>query len=140
MKQEDIVRPQGKLGVDLPDSEEGLFKLADYPLFDMELAADILGSEHLVKTVLVSLDKHIEPDLEKIKENYTKRNWEEIQRLVHKTKSSAEFGTVRLYFSLLFMERYLKAGYSRCQEDLYAQMLKIMAETLDELRNLGIIH
>jgi hypothetical protein len=52
--------------------------------------------------------------------------------LVHRTKSSAEFGTVRLYFALLFMERYLKQGLVIAQEALYAQMLKIMGEMLDE--------
>ena len=31
-------------------------------------------------------------------------------------------------------------GHNYCQEALYAQMLKIMGETLDELRNKGIIH
>ena len=41
MKINDIVHPQGKLGIDLPDTEDALFAISHYPLFDMELAVDI---------------------------------------------------------------------------------------------------
>lgn len=140
MKQDDLVHPQGKLGYDLPDSEESLFELEQYPLFDMELGIDVLGSESLVLTILESLDKEMNPDITRIKENHEKGNWEEVQKLTHKIKGGATYGTVRLYFALLFMERYLKAGHSNCQEALYTEMIRIMGETLDELRSKGIIH
>lgn len=139
MKQHEIVHPQGKLGTDLPDSEEALFELEHYPLFDRELGVDILGSEDLVLHVLESFDTELKPDIESLVEYHAKGNWDEIEKIAHKLKGGAAFGTVRLYFALLFLERYLKAGLIHCQEALYVQLLEVLEKTLKELKNKGII-
>lgn len=140
MKQHDLIHPQGKLGIDLPDKEEELFAMEQYPLFDMELAIDILGTRELVLAVLSSWDKDITLDIQAMHRAHSQGNWQEIEKLAHKLKSGALFGTVRLYFALLFMERYLKAGHLRSQNALYAQMIKIFDETLNELKKNHIFH
>lgn len=57
-------------------------------------------------------------------------DWKKVEKYTHKIKGGACYGTVRLYYALLYMERYLKAGHTKCAEALYAQMLRVIDETL----------
>lgn len=118
------------LGLDLPATEEQLFEIGKYALLDLEVGAKALGSEELVKEILVHFKKEgIDPDLENIKKARLANDWDTVGALTHKIKGGATFGTVRLYYALLFMERYLKAGHKRCAEQLYEQMMAVIEET-----------
>ena len=69
-----------------------------------------------MRNVLTSLDSQIMKDVRNIEATHDQKNWQEIERLAHKIKGIALYGTVRLYFAiLLFEERYLKAGHTTCQ-------------------------
>lgn len=139
MKKSDMVIPQGKLGRDLPDSEEDLFNIKYYPLFDREFAEDVIGNEANVKAIFISFFDDNEKDLNAIKVGFDCGDLEEVQRLAHKLKSSALYGTIRLHFSLLFLERYLQAGHTSCYKKLYTQMLETMNLTLRELETAGLM-
>ena len=57
-------------------------------------------------------------------------NWNEIEKLAHKIKSSALYcGTVRMKMACQYLERYQKAGHSRLQQELYRQLLRVLDET-----------
>ena len=58
-----------------------------------------------------------------------------LRTLAHKMKGGATYGTVRLYYALLYMERYIKAGHTRCLEQLYTQMLDTINDTVVTLDN-----
>ncbi len=46
-------------------------------------------------------------------------------------KGGVCYGTVRLYYACLYLERYQKAGHSECLEALYTQLLNTVDKTLD---------
>jgi hypothetical protein len=139
MKQSEFVIPQGKLGKDLPNKEEELFNIGHYPLFDMEFAVDVLGKEAVVKEIFKSFYEDNEKDLQDINVYFNSGDLAGVGRLSHKLKSSALYGTVRLQLAMLFLERYLHAGHTRCVEQLYTQMVEVMSLTCKELEKMKLI-
>lgn len=126
----------GKLGFDLPDTEAELFELHQYPLFDISLGEKVLGSREIVYEIMKDFKQsNIGDDLDKIKIAHARKDWATIEKLTHKIKGGSCFGTARLFYALLYMERYLKAGHSQCAEALYKQMLRIIDETVNYLEN-----
>ncbi len=126
----------GALGEDLPDTEQELFEISQYPILDMQVALKNLGSEGVARDIYKSLiAEGINEDLILIHKAHAVGDWKTVERLTHKMKGGACYGTVRLYYALLYMERYLKALHTRCAEDLYAQMLQVIDETVSYLVN-----
>ena len=120
--------------LDSSDTEKQLFDLDRYPLLDLNLGTNILGSEEIAKSILADLRKDgIEPDLGNLTNAYAKGDWETISALAHKMKGGASLGTIRLYHAFLNMERYKQARPNHCAEVLYAQMLQVIDETLEYL-------
>lgn len=127
----------GKLGIDLPDTEAQLFAINHHPLFDIETGEKILGSRELVLEVIKDFKKStLNEDLDAIKNAHTKGDWQTIEKLSHKLKGGACYGTVRLNYALLYMERYLKAGHTQAAEALYQQMIRVIDETAAYLEKL----
>lgn len=118
------------LGPDLPDTEAALFELDHYPLLDIEVGKKVVGSEALARDLLNDLIMVMPDDLSLIKKAHTQGNWKEVEELAHKMKGGSDFGTVRMHYALLYMERYLKAGHTKLLEELYAQMLQVIDETM----------
>lgn len=134
----------GVLGPDLPNTEEELFEIDKFPLFDIQVGLESIGSEETLRDILKSVKKEgILDDLAVIKKAHQQGDWDTIERLAHKIKGGACYGTVRLYYALLYMERYKKAGHSRCFEKLYEQMLNTINDTLlylDDFLNSTLTH
>lgn len=125
---------KGFLGIDLPDTEAELFTLNQHPIFDLNVGAKILGSEDMAIDLHRDFRKTtIGNDLNLMKRFYEEGDWMQIEQLSHKIKGGACYGTVRLYYALLYMERYLKAGHKNCVDELYNQMLGVIDETVDYL-------
>lgn len=139
MKHSDIVPPQGRLGIDLPDTEDELFEIDKYPLFDEEVGFEIFGDVTIVRKVLKSFEEDNIGYLRDIRQSHKVGNWIELQRLVHKLKNSALYGTVRLYFAILFLERYLKTCRNEVKEQLYNQLIDVWEKTVTALREEGIL-
>jgi two-component system, OmpR family, aerobic respiration control sensor histidine kinase ArcB len=137
MKQHDLILLQNKVD-ELLEREGDLFSIIHYPLFDKELALDVLADEATVQEIIKEFQEDIVKDLINIKEIYKKRDWDKIQKRVDYMVDSASFGTVRLYFSLLLLEKYLAAGENQYKEALYTQMIGILDETLTELTSKGL--
>lgn len=124
----------GGLGVDLPNTEAELFELNQYPLVDVNVGVQIVGSEDVVRSILKDLKTDaIDEDLALIKKAHAEGDWTEVERLAHKMKGGSDFGTVRMHYAFLYLERYRKAGHTKLSEELYTQMLKVIDETMTYL-------
>ncbi|MDF1757582.1 MAG: ATP-binding protein [Legionellaceae bacterium] len=124
---------QEKLGRDLPDTEKELFELDDFVVFDVNLALKIIGDDEiLLKSILQEfVDKTLPDDIKLIKNAYSKKDWVAVEKLAHKIKGGVEYcGTVKLKYACQYLERYHKAGHTKCLEELYQQLLSVVDETI----------
>lgn len=130
---ENNVNFSGKLGLDLPDSEEELFALSSFPLFDLKAAINAMGSEKMVSELLpLLLSKDINDDIDAIEKAYASKNWEQIEKLTHKMKGGAVYcGTIRMKMVCQYLERYQKAGHTALLEPLYQQLIRVIKNTQD---------
>ena len=139
-KRESFIEPPnsgGALGTDLPDTETELFEMNKYPLVDMQVAIQILGSDEMARDIFNDLkEQGISADLAIIQKAHDRCDWKTVENYTHKIKGGACYGTVRLYYALLYMERYLKSGQTHCSDALYAQMLRVIDETMAYLDTL----
>ncbi|KTD35728.1 sensory box histidine kinase/response regulator [Legionella nautarum] len=119
------------LGIDLPNTEEELFLLNNYPLLDINTGINNSGDQSILRELLNMMVKQELPlELQKIQLAYDKLDWDQIEKLAHKLKSGALYcGTVRLKFACQYLERYRKAGYSELLDKLYLQLISVANET-----------
>lgn len=119
------------LGIDLPQTEAELFQLDSHPLLHLETSIENLGSLETAKDMLSFMIHEALPDDRKaITKAYEEDNWEQVERLAHKIKSSALYcGTTRLKWACQYLERYRKAGHSQSLKPLYHQFQRISEET-----------
>ncbi|KTD29681.1 ATP-binding protein [Legionella maceachernii] len=131
-QQEPSLPPQTGLGRDLPDTEEELFMLDQYPYFSMKVVTEIYGENchKLVEESLNSMSDLIPKDKEEIKEAFLAKNWDRVEELAHRMKGGAAYaGTVRMKYACQYLERYRKAGHSKSLEKLYYQLIQVVDET-----------
>jgi HPt (histidine-containing phosphotransfer) domain-containing protein len=119
------------LGIDLPNSEEELFLLNNYPLLDINTGISNSGDKSILRELLNMMVKQELPlELHKIQLAHDNLDWDKIEKLAHKLKSGALYcGTVRLKFACQYLERYRKAGYSKLLDRLYLQLIFVANET-----------
>lgn len=128
------IKSNSLLGEDLPSTEAELFEMSKYPLFDIKHAIELLGNDTMVREIFNTLiEKGIKPDLNSIKTAYVKQDWATIEKLAHKMKAGSVYGTIQLYYALLYLERYIKAGYSHSLDALYHQLLQVIDKTESHL-------
>lgn len=122
----------GKLGLDLPDSEQALFDLNDYSLFDFELALKEIGGDRTLLFSILSdfITILIAEDIPLMEQAYARNDWISVEHLAHKMKGGVVYcGTPRMKLACQYLERYCKAGHSLVRDELYQQLIKITAET-----------
>jgi CheY-like chemotaxis protein len=125
---------EGDIVIDLENQESLLFQLDNYAILDLKVGEALLGSKDLAKVLLRAFrNDGIESDLRKLKKAYAKQDWENLRTLAHKMKGGSTLGTVRLYYALLHMEKYIMKGNTRRIDDLYAQVLKVIDQTMQHL-------
>jgi len=124
------------LGQDLPMTEAELFHLEDYPIFDLADGISKAGGESLLKELLeLTLKKIIPEELSALQIAHTEKEWESIRKTAHKLKGGALYcGTIRMTKACQYMERYHKAGHTKLLEELYQQLITIIKETDQKLR------
>lgn len=124
------------LGPDLPETEEELFILESFPLFDEQLVLkQIPDKQFLVTLVENYLSDAIQQDMAELKREYSSKHWEQVERIAHKIKGgSAYLGTQKMHFACQYLERYYKAGHRALLEPLYDQILSVNEKTNEELR------
>jgi hypothetical protein len=138
MRQNDIVLLKRKAD-ELLKKGKILFDISHYPLFDNELALDSVGDEAAVRETCNLFYETTVEALIRVKALYEKKDWDKMQDLIDYMADSACFGAVRLYFSLLLLEKYLIAGYNQYKEALYTQIIEVWRDTLTELTTKGFL-
>lgn len=126
----------GQLGRDLPDTEEQLFALNNFPLLDSNNGIKILGDAKVFKELLkVMVDEAIPDDKNAMEKAYAVKDWALIEELAHKMKSGALYcGTTKMLYACQYLERYRKAGHVRLLEELYKQLLEVLSDTACEIK------
>ena len=121
-----------KLGVDLPDSEEELFKLEAFPLLDANSALINMGNNAvLLNNILRSMvEQEIPNDIAEFEHAHLSGDWETIEKLAHRMKGGLVYcGTTKLVYACQYLERYRKAGHITFLEPLYQQLCVVIEET-----------
>lgn len=120
---------------DLPE-RENLFNLDSFPLLDADEAARAMGSQDMLAQMLeFMLNQAMVEDLAEMKAAHRQNDWDKTQQIAHKIKGGAVYvGAVRMKIACQYLERYWKTGQSELLEPLYQQTLRVIDESLDEIR------
>jgi PAS domain S-box-containing protein len=140
----DLLKPKKKdpeknknthLGHDLPDSEEALFSLNQYPLFNVKSGVIATTDKELLTEILIILvEQSIPNELKALEQAHAILDWQAIQNIAHKLKGGAIYcGTTRMCLACQYMERYLLAGHCKLLEELYQQLITVLDSTKIEV-------
>jgi HPt (histidine-containing phosphotransfer) domain-containing protein len=127
---------EGSLGVDLPDTEEALFELDIYPLLDVQSVLPGMNNDvNLLNSILKTMrDSELPKDLADIESAFKAGDWDWVEKTAHRMKGGLVYcGTSRLAHACQYLERYRKAGHTRCLEDLYHQLRRVSDDTIETL-------
>ncbi len=115
----------------LPGDDSQLFVLGQFPLLDLEHAVERIGNKAVLLDMLQLMATHAIPTDERaLRVAYTVRDWSAIEKLAHKMKGSAVYcGTFKMQYACQYLERYRKTGRTVLLEQLYQQLLGVLAET-----------
>lgn len=128
----------GALGLDLPNTEAELFTVDNLLLFDPESAKKIIGDNHTLLSTMLKLTLNIiEEELPLLKTAHQEKNWEQIAKISHKLKGGfLNIGLTRAAIACQYLERYHKAGHKNLLEQLYEMVLKVLDETVKNIKTL----
>ncbi|MBX9702554.1 MAG: response regulator, partial [Silvanigrellaceae bacterium] len=128
---------QSSLGLDLPKSEEELFQLDNFPVFDAKLALKMLDRDLvLLFDSLKSFISDREGDFKVMQEAYTNKDWVKVEKQAHKIKGGlAYIGLERMKYACQYLERYYKAGHRDNLDKLYQQILAVNAQTIEVIKD-----
>ncbi|WP_019217803.1 Hpt domain-containing protein [Legionella tunisiensis] len=126
----------GTLELDLPDAEDQLFELEQYPLLDIAKGIEGAGSETTLYELLELIINDIPETKKDIQKAYASGDWRSIEALAHKAKDGAIYvGTMRMKYACQYLERYYKTGHSDLLEKLYQQLLRVLDDTQKHLES-----
>ena len=125
---------QGKLGYELPDTDQQLFMLSDLPALDPKLFHKNFNyddwEETLSELMRIFLDS-LPKEQAMIQAAHDKGDWKKVKRLAHKMKGGClGAGLQRLNIACQFLERYIKAGHNKINEPLYQQMMQVIHDSV----------
>jgi signal transduction histidine kinase/CheY-like chemotaxis protein/HPt (histidine-containing phosphotransfer) domain-containing protein len=121
---------------DLPETNEELFQLDHYNLFDLE---DALQHCHDQKTLIdlltTWLNEELPKDVEEIKEAFAHKEYGLVEKTAHRMKGGAVYiGTIRMKYACQYLERYWKSGERELFPALYKQAIEVIEETAEHLK------
>jgi two-component system aerobic respiration control sensor histidine kinase ArcB len=126
------------IGSDLPQTEDELFKLENYPLLNDEEGIEASGGsiEMLHELLTMLVNETFPEELALLIKAHEQEDWQAIQSIAHKVKGGALYcGTIRLRYACQYTERYLLAGHNKLLEPLYQQLLVVINDTAEFLKN-----
>lgn len=125
------------LGQDLPQTEDELFQLEQFSLFDVQEGIINVGSVDALKELIgLMIEESLTKDIQDIKIAHQKNDWNKVQAQAHKIKSSALYcHTTRLKYACQYLERYRRAGHMRLMENLYQQFCETAEDTKKAIRD-----
>lgn len=117
---------------DLPDTDEELFQLDQFSLFDVDQGLKNSGNHAMLVELLTMLATDIPNDLEEIKVAFENQDFPQVEHLAHKIKGGAVYvGTTRLKYACQYLERYWKSGERKLFDELYRQVVKTIEDTME---------
>jgi two-component system aerobic respiration control sensor histidine kinase ArcB len=120
---------------DLPDKNEEMFQLNQFPLLDTEDALKNCGSEDVLIELLKIMMEELPIDLERMKKAYQAGDYSLVEKIAHKIKGGAVYvGTTRVKYACQYVERYWKSGQRELFDSLYHQAVNIIDETCIYIR------
>jgi len=124
-------KSSGKLGLDLPECEDDLFKLNNFSIFIPGQALEQMGGdETFMLKMLQSFIEEIPKDIAIIQEAYNEGDWDKIENLAHKIKGGAVYcGVPKMKLACQYLERYRKAGHLVMLDKLYHQLIDVSKTT-----------
>lgn len=128
----------GKLGADLPNTEAELLDLHTFPILNAKLAIQELGNNpELVHNMLRSfVEVQIIEEKSDLEAAYQRQDWEKIEKLAHKMKGGTVYlKLMKLSIACQYLERYRKTGRTKLLEQLYQQILSVIAETIPVIKD-----
>lgn len=128
---------QSLLGLGLPDTEEALFQLDEFPIFDEQLALEQVPNRALLITLLQSYQTEVvQQDVIQLQKAHQEKDWEQVEKIAHKIKGGVAYiGVQKMRFACQYLERYYKAGHRTHIEPLYQQIIEVHNQTNIELQH-----
>ncbi|MBA3535150.1 MAG: response regulator [Tatlockia sp.] len=121
-----VPKPQS----DLPDTEEEMFELDQFALFDSEQALKNSGNITALTELLNLLTTELPDDLERMKKAFLVKDYATIEKIGHKIKGGAVYVNAnRMKYACQYLERYWKSGQRELMDRLYLQAVKVIEET-----------
>jgi two-component system aerobic respiration control sensor histidine kinase ArcB len=120
---------------ELPDNNEALFHLAEFPILDIEEGIKTSGNESMLAEMLTFMvNESLPQDLELMKEAHATLDWDKTQQFAHKIKGGAVYvGTIKIKMACQYLERYWKSGQRDLMEPLYQQAIAVIEESMQEI-------
>jgi len=133
------VNKSGKLGLDLPNTEDELFAIDKFLIFDpTDLLKQVNNNESLMKELLNAfITDKIQQDIHDMISAYNKNDWSEVEKLAHKLKGGASYlGTHRMFYACQYLERYYKAGHRDINllDKLFQQLIDVNKKTINTIK------
>lgn len=121
---------------DLPDKEEDLFELSQFPLLETEETLKNLGDANILSELLQNMiEKDLPDDFNNMKQAFSDQNYEQVEKLAHKIKGGALYvGTIRMRYACQYLERYQKTGKTHLVEKLFHQAVSTIEETINYIK------
>lgn len=121
---------------DLPDKEEDLFELSQFPLLETEETLKNLGDANILSELLQNMiEKDLPDDFNNMKQAFSDQNYEQVEKLAHKIKGGALYvGTIRMRYACQYLERYQKTGKTELFEKLFHQAVSTIEETISYIK------
>lgn len=128
--------PESPWAADLPEKQELLLDLSMYPALDIEAGIKTMGSKEVLAEMLeIMLQESLPPDLQLLQNAHEALDWDKTQQLAHKIKGGAVYvGTMKIKMACQYLERYWKTGQRELLEPLYQQAVKVIGESMSEIR------
>ncbi|MDO5215690.1 response regulator [Legionella pneumophila] len=120
-----------KIRKDLPDSDDELFQLNQFPILDSDEALKNCATQEMLKELLTLMAQELPTDLECMKKAFKSHDYPLVEKTAHKIKGGAVYvGTIRMKYACQYVERYWKTGQRELFDALYHQAVSTIEETI----------
>ncbi|WP_238584596.1 response regulator, partial [Legionella worsleiensis] len=107
---------------DLPDNDDEMFQLNQFPILNSEEALKNCGTIEMLNELLTLMTQELPSDLDDMKKAFTAHDYPLVEKTAHKIKGGAVYvGTIRMKYACQYVERYWKSGQRELFEPLYHQ-------------------
>ncbi|WP_420814342.1 Hpt domain-containing protein [Legionella antarctica] len=116
---------------DLPDCDDEMFQLNQFPILNSDEALKNCATHAMLKELLTLMTQELPADLERMKKAFKAHDCPLVEKTAHKIKGGAVYvGTIRMKYACQYVERYWKTGQRELFDALYHQAVSTIEETI----------